>query len=181
MSEEIQKIFKVIIAGPSKAGKTCLVQRLVDDVFLPDFTKTIGIDFSLKHISLANPDSSLDERIALQIWDMAGEDKFRALLPYYIAGTHGIFLVFDITDPKSFGELAEWLEVMKTYVPEDIPSILISAKNDLESRITDEIIKVFQERNKIAVYFETSSKTGENVNEAFQKITELIIEKTKND
>ncbi|MFW9994073.1 MAG: Rab family GTPase [Candidatus Odinarchaeota archaeon] len=180
MSDERCHIFKVVIAGPSKAGKTCLVHRFVDDVFLPDAITTIGVDFSLKYISFVGPDPGVEGRMALQIWDMAGEDKFRTLLPYYLAGTQGIILVFDITDPGSLGALAEWLEVLKTHVLGDTPLLLLSAKNDLESKVTGEIVKDFQEKNNIGVYFDTSSKTGENVNEAFLKIAEMIITGTKN-
>ncbi|MFW9997105.1 MAG: Rab family GTPase [Candidatus Odinarchaeota archaeon] len=179
MPEEIDRILKIIIAGPTKAGKTCLVQRFVDDIFLPDTAKTIGVDFSLKHVNLAGPESGLEEHIDLQIWDMAGEDRFRTLLPYYIAGTQGILLVFDITNPESFGALAGWFEVLKTYTPGNIPLILLSAKNDLEPRVAVETIQAFLEQHGIAGYFETSAKTGGNVNGAFLQLTEMIIENIK--
>jgi Ras-related protein Rab-1A len=174
VSEDSLYVFKVIVAGPSQVGKTCLVQRFVDGVFLPDTKSTIGVDFSLKNVSLEDPDLGLTERVALQIWDMAGEERFRSILPYYIAGTQGIILVFDITNPESLGSLGEWIEVIKTYLPGNIPMVLLSAKNDLEPKVTDENVQEFLTNSSVPLYFKTSSYNGDNVNEAFTQLTKMI-------
>ena len=164
-------VFKVIIAGPSQVGKTCLVQRFVDGVFLPDTKSTIGVDFSLKNVSLEDLGS---ERIALQIWDMAGEERFRNILPYYIAGTQGIILVFDITNPSSLEALDEWIDVIKSFLPGDVPMILLAAKCDLDQVVPEETIQEFRDRASIKFYFQTSSYNGENVNDAFTELTKMI-------
>ncbi len=171
MSESLY-VFKVIIAGNSGVGKTALVQRFVDGRFIADTKATIGVDFSLKNVNLQYP--NLESSIALQIWDMAGENRFRSILPYYIAGTQGLILAFSADKRDTLGYLNEWLEVVNLYLTEKIPIILISTKNDLAQGGSKEDIDEFMKQNNISNYVETSALNGQNVNEAFRLLTELI-------
>ena len=172
MSENLY-VFKVIIAGNSGVGKTALVQRFVDGRFIPDTKATIGVDFSLKNVNLQYPE--LESAVALQIWDMAGENRFRSILPYYIAGTQGLILAFAANDNETLNYLNEWLEVVNIYLTEKIPIILISTKNDLvENQDESDAVTDFMKQNKIDNYILTSALNGQNVNEAFQILTELI-------
>lgn len=167
-------IFKIIIAGDSGVGKTTLVRRYVDGVFTTSKKATIGIDYFLKHIKVK---SELSESpIALQIWDLAGEEKYRTFLPAYIPGTHGLILVFSDDIKESFHYLSDFLKVLRELVKEKIPLVLIKAKNDLEgeSESDSNAISDFMKENEITHYLDTSSKTGENVKEAFKIIANLI-------
>ncbi|MFW9993607.1 MAG: Rab family GTPase [Candidatus Odinarchaeota archaeon] len=170
------RIFKIVLAGAAGTGKTCLINRFVDGVFSYNTKSTIGVDFSLKNMTVKDPRTGVDERIALQLWDMAGEERFRYVLPYYIVGTEGILYVFDITNPGSLAALDEWLEVTRSHLRENIPMVLLAAKNDLEPVVTAREVQEFLERNGIDCYFKTSSLKDENVNEAFIKLTYLIID-----
>lgn len=174
MSGESLYVFKVIVAGNSGVGKTCLVQRFIDNRFHADTKATIGVDFSLKNVNLDDP--SLGSSIALQIWDMAGENRFRSILPYYIAGTQGLILAFDPTKPPTLEYLNEWLEVVNLYLTEKTPVLLISTKHDLpeSSNTKMEDIENFKDKNGIIDYIKTSSLDGTGVNEAFRKLTEHI-------
>ncbi|OLS22848.1 MAG: Transforming protein p29 precursor [Candidatus Heimdallarchaeota archaeon LC_3] len=172
MSESLY-VFKVIIAGDSGVGKTAAVSRFVDGRFVSNTKSTIGVDFSLKNVNI-DVDSQKEAQIALQIWDVAGESRFRSILPYYIAGTQGLILAFDGSAPPTLDRLNEWLEVIGLYLSEKIPMILISTKNDLSPNINHDAIKSFMGKHDIINYFATSSLSGENINTAFRSLTELI-------
>ncbi|HKZ39391.1 MAG TPA: Rab family GTPase [Candidatus Hodarchaeales archaeon] len=169
-------VFKVIIAGDSGVGKTAAVARFVDGRFVSNTKSTIGVDFSLKNVNLPlDSDSKSTIQVALQIWDVAGESRFRSILPYYIAGTQGLILAFDSTAPATLGHLNEWLEVINLYLNEKIPTILIATKTDLPQKTIDQInVKEFMNQNDIKSFFHTSSLNGENINNAFRALTEII-------
>ena len=107
---------------------------------------------------------------------MAGENRFRSILPYYIAGTQGLLLAFDSTNPPTLDYLNEWLEVVNLYLTEKIPVILISTKHDLpeSNKTSNEAIEAFKEKNDIQGYLSTSSLEGTGVADAFRNLTELI-------
>ena len=162
-------IFKIIVAGDTGVGKTSLVQRFVDGQFLANTKATIGADFSLKHVNLELPETEIS--IILQIWDMAGEEKFRSVLPYYIQGTQGLILAFATDNKLSFKNLSNWLEVIKKYVNDPVPIVLISTKNDLDKEEDQSnLIESFKEKYKIPFYFETSAKNGQNATHADAKL-----------
>ena len=173
MTAEILSIFKVIIIGASGIGKTSLIHRYVDRIFLPDFKPTIGADFSLKHVFLS--DLQLGHSIALQIWDMAGEERFQTILPFYGAGAHGLILTFDSTNYNTLRQLEQWYKIISLSITDKIPMILISTKHDLpDSKIITEIISTFEKNHKFDLYIPTSAKDGLGVDITFQKITHLI-------
>ena len=169
-------VFKVIIAGNSGVGKTAAVSRFVDGKFFSNTKSTIGVDFSLKNINLGLNSDHSEVQVALQIWDVAGESRFRSILPYYIAGTQGLILAFDSTEPSSLPHLYEWLEVIDLYLQEKISIVLISTKHDLQSKINENELKKFMEAHSIRDYYPTSSLNGGNINNAFRRLTELIAE-----
>lgn len=169
-------VFKVIIAGNSGVGKTAAVSRFVDGKFISNTKSTIGVDFSLKNVNLGLDSDRSEIQVALQIWDVAGESRFRSILPYYIAGTQGLILAFDCTDPPTLPHLNEWLEVIDLYLQEKISLILISTKHDLNPKIDEAELKKFMNMHSIHDYYPTSSLNGENINNAFRRLTELIAE-----
>lgn len=170
-TEEDLYVFKVIVAGPSSVGKTCLVQRFVDNRFVKDTKSTIGVDFSLKNVEMEDE----TRRVALQIWDMAGEKRFHDVLPYYIAGTQGIILAFDSTNEATLDSLGEWIQVIKSILPEKVPMTLISTKHDLDdNRIEKAKLDAFIKENEIDEYQPTSSVSGHNVQLVFMNLTKLI-------
>ena len=173
MSESLY-VFKVIIAGDSGVGKTAAVSRFVDGRFVSNTKSTIGVDFSLKNVNLDLDSSKSEVQVALQIWDVAGESRFRSILPYYIAGTQGLILAFDGTNPATLDRLNEWLEVIGLYLSEKIPMILISTKNDLDTKINQDAVKLFMNNQGVSDYYATSSLSGENINTAFRSLTQLI-------
>ena len=95
-----EHLFKILIIGDSSSGKTSLLNRIADDNFIQNVHATIGIDFK-------SYTCEIDEQIIkLQLWDTAGQEKFRTISPLLYRGVHGIFIVFDVTDILSFYDLS---------------------------------------------------------------------------
>ena len=177
MPPENLHVFKILIAGDSGVGKTTAVTRYVDGIFLKDTQFTIGVDFSLKNIELVlDSVSKKNLQVVLQIWDVAGESRFRNIIPYYFSGTQGIVLTFDCTNPSTLGSLNEWLDIIHKYYHAKLPIILISTKHDLKSNINIDELKEFQKLHDIEDYYPTSSLNGDNINIAFNRLAELIAE-----
>ena len=171
-------VFKLLVVGEKNVGKTTLIRRYVDGRFLENTLATIGVDFSLKTISIENKNGDTDKEFILQIWDIAGESRFRAILPSYIIGTEGVILAFDATDEGTLNRLPEWIEILNKYSQKQLFFILVSTKNDVKNFNNQEAIKKFREiYPQIKFYLPTSSKTGLNVDEIFKVIGNLIASK----
>ncbi|MHA1230149.1 MAG: Rab family GTPase [Candidatus Helarchaeota archaeon] len=169
-------ILKVIIAGPGGVGKTAMLMRFTKGVFIENTKMTIGVDFSAVKIKAS---TSLGERvITLQIWDFGGEERFRFILPGYCAGASGAILCFDLTNPETFESLPEWLDLIRSKVP-DIPIILVGTKSDLvdERKIDRELAEQKMKEWGLSGYIETSSKSGENIGYVFGLLSQEMLMK----
>ena len=119
--------FKILIFGDGGVGKTTLVNRYLTGVYTTGAI-TIGVDF---HIKLVEIDG---QEITLRIWDFAGEEKFRFLLPSYAEGSNGGIFMFDVTRYSSIKNIDEWLTVFKHSMKnqdQDIPLLIVGGKKDL--------------------------------------------------
>jgi len=165
-------LFKLLLIGDSGVGKTCILYRFSDDAFNTTFISTIGIDFKIKTIELKG------KRIKLQIWDTAGQERFHTITTSYYRGAMGIMLVYDITNAKSFENIAKWLRNIDEHASEDVEKMLLGNKCDMADRRV-----VSKERGeKIAVehsirFLETSAKANINIDKAFYDLAEAILDK----
>ncbi|OLS12963.1 MAG: small GTP-binding protein [Promethearchaeota archaeon CR_4] len=165
--------FKILVAGNKSVGKTTLVRRYCTGVFQTDTLSTIGVDFMVKEVKIGNED------VSFSIWDFAGEKKFRQLLPAYCSGASGALLLFDLTNAESMEELDAWVEVIDRNAP-DISKVLVGTKADLVAnrqvpkRLAEEIMSKY----KMIGFWETSSKTGENVEDVFQALGAEILKRS---
>ncbi len=171
MNNRYDYIFKVIILGDEAIGKTTLIHRYLHSNFLMDTKMTIGVNIENKKISF-----NLKNAI-MQIWDFAGEEHFRFLQDSFTLGAKGMILCFDLTRLSSFLNLEDWLNPIK----QEIPIILIGTKNDLNDKcvISKFLINNFKKRFDIQYYFSTSSKTGINVENAFNILVKLMFNEIK--
>jgi len=165
--------FKIGLVGESGVGKSCLLVRWVDnDFFTEDDKYTIGVDYKFKSVTIK------DKNVKLQIYDTAGQERFRTVTASFYRGAHGILLVYDITDKESFGtRVEEWLKEIKNYTPDNTPIVLIGNKCDLESKrsVDQSIAKAFAEKHNLR-FMETSAKDGTNVNDAFMLLAEKVVD-----
>jgi len=159
--------YKVLVLGESTVGKTALIRYHCgkDTEFNPNLVPTIGIDYKTEY-------ATIDKlRIRVQIWDTAGQERFRTMNSMYYRGAKGILLLYDITNKESFMKVSNWMEDLKEYSLDKEEIILIGNKIDL-----DHLREVATEEGKklsmkYGIKFsETSAKTGENINETFEKL-----------
>lgn len=163
-------LLKVITCGEGGVGKTTLLHRYVEGVFLANTRLTIGVEFFLKEIEIDV------KRILLQVWDFGGQDHFRPLLKTYAQGARGALLLFDLTRISSLQRIEEWIDIC-SQEDKSIPIILIGTKLDLteEIMINDEYIMNFKEKYNFFEFLKISSKTGENVNLAFKLLARELV------
>ena len=168
-------LFKLLLIGDSGVGKTCILFRFSDDAFNTTFISTIGIDFKIKTIELRG------KKIKLQIWDTAGQEKFRTIGTAYYRNTHGVILVYDVTSKESFLSMERWLqEIKKNCGNTSYKIVLVGNKDDnpnLKKISTDEASE-FAKQMGIPL-FETSAKENINVEELFYAIAKMMVD-TKN-
>lgn len=165
-------LFKLLLIGDSGVGKTCMLFSYVDGAYSPTYISTIGIDFKIKTIEIGG------KKIKLQIWDTAGQERFHTITMSYYRGAMGIMLVYDITARKSFENISRWLGNIHQHASETVEVIIVANKSDMVDRrsVTQEEGLEAAGSNGIK-YIETSAKTGENINTAFEELTMAILKK----
>lgn len=175
-------IFKILLLGDAYVGKTSLRRKFMGNAFNNNYMMTLGADISVKMVEFA------DKLVKLQIWDVAGQENFILLRKHFYKNTSALFLVFDLTDSQTLQNIRQWVIEFGNNQKDILPVILIGNKSDLVNGQLDEINKhvrltlnqisglntVFN-KDEIA-FITTSAKFGSNVNLAFEKIIELMIE-----
>jgi small GTP-binding protein len=168
MSEGNTVKLKIIIIGEPAVGKTSLVRRFVSNRFSKDYRSTIGTNIFMKNIELG------DGLIKLALWDIAGQERWLNMRHKYYRGAQGAFIVGDLTREDTFTQIENfWYDDLKSYL-KSIPIILIANKNDLTSNISEKTIKEIQKKINAEVLYFTSAKTGDHVDEAFNKLSTRI-------
>ena len=172
-------VYKILLLGDSEVGKSCFLMRYSDNIFVENYITTIGLDYKLKYVQL---DSG--ETIKVQLWDTAGQDRYRTIAKNYYKGSHGILLLYDITKENSFENIREWVQNIREEVYEKAIIFLIGNKIDKKNErkiTTEQGQKLAAEYN--LPFFEASAKSGENVEEIFKnlykKISEVYVDMQK--
>jgi Ras-related protein Rab-1A len=176
-SRNKQYIFKIILIGDCNIGKTCIISRYVTNYHSESYICTIGVDFMMKSIIYD------DHTIKLQIWDTAGMEKYKQITSSYYRGTQAAIICFDLTNKNSFNSIERWYsDFSQFYNPifEKIV-ILVGNKSDLiEDRVVShEEIENLCRLNRFE-YYETSAKTGENIESLFDDLAKRLFIKYKN-
>jgi len=164
--------FKVIMLGDASVGKTSLTIRYISGSFLEDLKLTIGVDFYSKTTNFK------DNKVKLQIWDFGGEERFRFLLSQYCKGANGAFFLYDITNSVTLDHLPDWTQIIREHAG-DIPIMLIGSKGDLDEfrAVSRDNGILAAKKYNLASFVELSAKTGQNVERAFDVMTEILLEK----
>lgn len=171
MAQRKKFLFKIVVVGDGGIGKSTMIQRLITGKYIAQKI-TIGTDLASYSVNL----SDLDVR--LQIWDFAGEKRFRFFLPNYSRGAHGCLLCYDLTRYSSFEHLSEWYNIV--HDNSNPLFILIGEKYDLapiKRTVSQKEAEEFQQEYDIPYFYETSSKSGFNNEVIFQELTQAILEK----
>lgn len=163
---------KVVMVGDTRVGKSCILNRLVNGNFDRNMPATIGAAFMSKVIQT---DAGA---VRLQLWDTAGQEKFRSLAPIYYRSSSVAVLVYDVTSLTSLESLKEWRSEVISKAPPDIKLVVIGNKADLvDERVVQEAAG--QELSKqlgATLFAEVSAESGSGISEIFAKIANFEME-----
>ena len=171
-----KKLFEahIVTLGNGQVGKTSIILRYIDDRFSANYLSTIGIDSKIKKIKMPN-----GEQIKVKISDTAGQERFRSIASNYLKKANGILLVYDITCHESFSDINKWLqEINKNESTK--PMVLIGNKSDLEEKREvpkEEGMGYAKNVAKNIPFYETSCKTGDNIDKAIMDLVNQIYNK----
>lgn len=158
-------LIKTILIGDSGVGKSSLLYRYTDQDWNPHYIATIGVDFKVLTFERCN------KVVKLQLWDTAGQERFRTITHAYYRGSHGIMLVFDLTNQESFENIRNWLQDVRRYAAEGLPMILIGNKADVFKHRQVSYEDAMGLATELGCrYFETSAKDDKGVEEAFDEM-----------
>mmetsp|Transcript_16647 Transcript_16647/g.36090 ORF Transcript_16647/g.36090 Transcript_16647/m.36090 type:complete len:206 (+) Transcript_16647:61-678(+) len=169
-TKDCDYLFKVLIIGDSGVGKSCLLSQFVDNAYNEQFLSTIGVDFKIRTLDVRG------KAVKLHVWDTAGQERFRTITSSYYRGSHGIFVVYDVTDRQSFEAVQGWVREVEKYASPG-HMVLVGNKIDLPNRavLTSEGSEL---ADKLGVPFlETSAKSAVNVDTAFTGMAETLMDK----
>ena len=168
--EENERRINLMILGNSKVGKTCFILRYTDNIFQEVYLSTIGIDFKTKTEKVNN------KQYKIYLYDTTGQEKYKSIALNIIKNAQGIILMYDITDRESFESIPEWIKSIKDAKGSNFPMILLGNKLDKEDVrvIKEKEGKELADEYKIK-FFETSNKTGINIQEAGMALVNEIL------
>lgn len=179
-TENYDYVAKVVLVGDSSVGKSNLLARFTTNTFSDEIKPTLGVEFGTKLVSIKTKSKNekaedLIKLIKVQIWDTAGQEKYRSITNSYYLNTKGVLLVFDLSRKSSFDSVDRWLNEVHSITGENISIILVGNKSDLtiEREVNLEDIEEKIKKYNL-LYQETSALNGNNVNETFISLTELI-------
>lgn len=167
-------IFKLVMVGDSAVGKSSILSRWSHNEFAKDLKATISVESHVKMFKIKR------DVIKAQLWDTAGQEKFRSITAQYYRGAKGILIVFDVTKRTSFESVDKWLNEVHNVSDASIPIILIGNKKDMvknRSVTTEEAIEYSKDHG--LNYIETSAKNGTNCSRAISRLLEDVYKNAK--
>jgi small GTP-binding protein len=167
--DQFDEIYKIVVIGDSGVGKSNIMIRYTMNLFKEDSLTTVGVGFGHKTVEIDN------KIIKTQIWDTAGQDRFKALVRGYYRNAVGGLIVYSVTDRNSFNHLEKWLEELTSNADPGILVMLVGNKSDLESarQVSTQEGKDFAMKHGLN-FIETSAKMGTQIEAAFQKVIHEI-------
>ena len=172
MNPEYDHLFKILIIGDFGVGKSSTLLRFADGVYEDSFFSTIGVDFKIRKIEING------KAIKLQIWDTAGQERFQTLTSSYYRGSHGMIVMYDITDETSFSNVMGWLKEIDQYACENVNKIIVGNKKDRQGKraVDYDTVKEFCDSLEIP-HIESSAKADENIDVIFTTIAKSIMDR----
>ena len=171
MADQEEIKMKILLIGESKVGKTCLINSYVIRSFNINQLSTVGLDFRTKKLDIQG------KQIILNIYDTAGQERFRNLATGYMKSADGFLVCFDLTSESTLENVTNWINSIKNTARKNASMLIIGNKSDLneDREVTTEQGKQFAAKNGID-YLETSSKMHIGVDEAFETLVKKILE-----
>ncbi|XP_023335788.1 ras-related protein Rab-32 [Eurytemora carolleeae] len=177
MSSRDDYIFKVLVIGEVGSGKTSIIKRYVHQFFSQHYRATIGVDFALKTVNLDK-----DTVVRLQLWDIAGQERFGNMTRVYYRDAAAAFIVFDLSRVATLEAAVKWkLDLDQKVLSGDgrpVPAILLGNKCDLPREPempTDEEISEFCKKHGFAGWSLVSAKEGNGIDEAGLSLVQQLV------
>ena len=163
---------QLLIIGDSTVGKTSIITRFANGTFNSNYLATVGLDNFTK-------DEIIDNKtIRIKIWDTAGQERYKSLTKGFFRNAEGVMLVYDVTNLETYENLKYWMQSIKNNLGnsiDDIPIIIIGNKIDCQEReVSVEEAENFWKEQGFS-YFETSAKTGENIEKTIKFLVKRVI------
>ena len=170
--EDYEMMIKIILIGDSAVGKTNIMSKYLKGAFQQNSKATVGVEFGSKLFKVDN------HNIKAQIWDTAGQEKYKAITGAYYKGSKGAFVVYDITRKDTFDSVDRWINDLKVTADQNINIILIGNKSDLEDK-RDVLKEQGEEKAKSfgCAFLETSALNGDNIDKGFELMVNEIFKK----
>ena len=168
--KEIKPIIKIsiILVGDTNVGKTSIFKRYYKNEFKASKNATIGVEFEAKEFKYKG------QKYSIQIFDTAGQERFRSLTESYFHLGDGAFVVFDLTNKNSLISISGWIKNVIEKKP-NVKMIILGNKDDLKDRqIPEDEINEVLEENNISNYIRVSAKNGTNIEKAFEEMIDLF-------
>ena len=172
-------LYKIVIIGDTCVGKTNILTRYLTNEFSSNSKSTVGVELGIKFLKIKNTNTKI------QIWDTAGQERYQAITSAYFRGSDGCFIVYDITNERSFNNIEKWYEKVHENNDKDIPIIIVGNKCDLEDERKVPTDKGREKaQNLDCAFYETSALKAINIEQIFEELVNTIYDKTggnKND
>ena len=175
--EPLTAEMKMVLIGNQHVGKTCIVRRAISGQFKEDTVPTLGASYSTKEVTIDNT------TVRMQIWDTAGQEKYRAMAPMYYHNAQVALVVYAIDDLQSFEELDKWMDSLAGNSSKDIIVFIVANKQDLADKGDAEGEMVSPEMGKEkasqygAEFAEVSAVSGYGIGDLFSVIPRLYLER----
>lgn len=173
--ENKETSLKIMVIGDAGTGKTSIIRRYVHNFFTDHYKTTIGVDFHLKQLTVS------DKLVRMQLWDIAGQERYGHIARVYYKNSYGAMLVYDVTRPSTFETVSKWKEEIDNRVllpnGKPLPVVLIGNKCDLDEADIDkaQLDRYCIERGFIG-WFDTSAKLNMNIDKASRFLVEKILD-----
>ena len=162
-------VVKTVLVGDSSVGKTNLLMRFTENKFSEEKKPTMGVEFG------ATIMTTNDKLVKVQVWDTAGQEKYKSITNSYYINAKGALVIFDLARKQSFDSTEKWIKDLKDVAGKDCTMILVGNKNDLVDQREVSLEECNNKAESFGLqYMETSALNGNNVKETFQLLADSI-------
>lgn len=164
---------RILILGETRVGKSSFIRRLTGFKFMSQYSPTIGIDYAQKQFEVDGI------QMLVHFWDISGDDSYFEVRNEFYSDSDGFLLIFDLTDRSSFNQIGRWIEEGRKYGADFSSGIICGNKADQNKIcVSNDEANSFAKRLGM-YYFDISAKTGLRVDDACQKLLQVILNKMK--